>query len=104
MGEPLWEDGGWQPLPRLDDGVTADVPVTHRWAASVGYTASGLPRLGEVRDRVWAAGGYCGTGNVVGALCGRGAAARALGKDSPATAFGGPTPRAAAEDGTRETL
>ena len=68
-------------------GVTA--PVTHRWAASVGYTRSGLPFLGEVRDRVWAAGGYCGTGNVIGALCGRAMAARALGQSHPATAFEG---------------
>lgn len=68
-------------------GVTA--PVTHRWAAAVGYTASGLPYLGEVRDGVWAAGGYCGTGNVIGALCGRAAAARALGQTHPATAFEG---------------
>ena len=66
-------------------GVTA--PVTHRWAASVGYTRDGLPYLGEARPGVWAAGGYCGTGNVVGALCGRAAAALALGQDHPATAF-----------------
>ena len=57
-------------------GVTAR--VTHRWAASVGYTSDGLPFLGQVRPGVWAAGGYCGTGNVVGALCGRQAAALAL--------------------------
>jgi glycine/D-amino acid oxidase-like deaminating enzyme len=71
-------------------GVRA--PVTHRWAASVGYTRTGLPYLGEVRDGVWAAGGYCGTGNVVGALCGRAAAARALGQEHPGTAFEGLTP------------
>ena len=73
----------------LRDRVGVRAPVTHRWAASVGYTRTGLPYLGEVRERVWAAGGYCGTGNVVGALCGRAAAARALGQDSPATAFEG---------------
>ena len=61
-------------------GVTAR--VTHRWAASVGYTSDGLPFLGEVRPGVWAAGGYCGTGNVVGALCGRQAAAFALGQEA----------------------
>lgn len=71
-------------------GITA--PVTHRWAASVGYTRTGLPYLGEVRERVWAAGGYCGTGNVIGALCGRAAAARALGQVAPGTAFEGLTP------------
>lgn len=70
-------------------GVTA--AVTHRWAASVGFTRTGFPWLGEVRDRVWAAGGYCGTGNVIGALCGRAMAARALGSEHPATAFEGLT-------------
>ncbi len=45
--------------------------VTHRWAASVGYTDDALPFLGEVRPGVWAAGGYNGTGNVIGALCAR---------------------------------
>ncbi len=69
-------------------GVTA--PVTHRWAAPVGFTVTGLPYLGQVRERVWAAGGYCGTGNVIGALCGRAMAARALGQQHPATAFEGP--------------
>ncbi len=62
-------------------GVTA--PVTKRWAASVGYTESILPYFGEVRPDVWAVGGYNGTGNVVGALCGRGAAQRAAGESSP---------------------
>ncbi len=55
----------------LRDGLHMSAPVTHRWAASVGYTASGLPVIDEVRPRVWAIGGYSGTGNVVGALCGR---------------------------------
>jgi glycine/D-amino acid oxidase-like deaminating enzyme len=50
-------------------GVTA--PVTHRWGATVGFTDSGLPVCAEVQPGVWALGGYSGTGNVVGALCGR---------------------------------
>jgi glycine/D-amino acid oxidase-like deaminating enzyme len=53
-------------------GVTA--PITHRWAGAVGYTEDGLPIFEEVRPRVWAIGGYSGTGNVVGAICGRAAA------------------------------
>ncbi|GEM82732.1 NAD(P)/FAD-dependent oxidoreductase [Meiothermus hypogaeus] len=47
------------------------VPITHRWAASVAYTATGLPIAEEVRPGVWAIGAYSGTGNVVGALLGR---------------------------------
>jgi glycine/D-amino acid oxidase-like deaminating enzyme len=75
------------PSPRVQDALDrflrehlrVDAPVTHRWAASVGYTADHLPFLGEVRPGVWAAGGYCGTGNVVGALCARQVACAAIG-------------------------
>jgi gamma-glutamylputrescine oxidase len=55
----------------LRERIGVHAPVTHRWAASVGYTPSGMPVLDQVRPRVWAAGGYSGTGNVIGALCGR---------------------------------
>jgi len=61
----------------LRDVVGVHAPVTQRWAASVGYTQDGLPVCEEVRTGVWAVGAYSGTGNVIGALCGR-AAARAL--------------------------
>lgn len=62
----------------LRDTLGIDAPVTHRWAASVGYTDDGLPVLAEVAPGVWACGGYSGTGNVIGALCGRAAAQLAL--------------------------
>lgn len=56
--------------------------VTHRWAASVGYTMGrsepGMPLMDEVRPGIWAIGGYCGTGNVLGALHGRMAAQLAV--------------------------
>jgi gamma-glutamylputrescine oxidase len=57
--------------------VTA--PITHRWAANVSYTRNGLPVLAEVRPGVWVIGGYSGTGNAIGALCGRAAARLASG-------------------------
>jgi len=53
--------------------------VTHRWAATAGYTEDGLPVLGQVRPGVWATGGYSGTGNLFGAACGRAVARLALG-------------------------
>ena len=59
---------------RLRDGLGVHAPISHRWAASVGYTANGLPVITEVRAGVWALGGYCGTGNVIGSLLGRGIA------------------------------
>lgn len=58
-------------------GVSA--PITHRWAATVSYSESGLPVLEEVGVGVIATGAYSGTGNVMGALCGRGAARWSLG-------------------------
>ena len=48
-----------------------NAPITHRWAASVSYSSRTLPVLTEVRENLWAIGGYSGTGNVVGAALGR---------------------------------
>lgn len=80
-GETEWTDDA-TPSPELQDrleqllrerlGVRA--PVTHRWAGVVSYTESGLPVVREVQAGVWALGGYNGTGNVIGAICGRGVA------------------------------
>lgn len=62
-------------------GVEAD--VTHRWAASVSFTDSGLPIARALGGGVFVVGAYSGTGNLVGAVCGRGAAQLALtGKDT----------------------
>ena len=58
----------------MRDGLGVTERVTHRWAAIVSYSEGGLPTVREVRPSVWAVGGYSGTGNVVGALCGRGVA------------------------------
>ncbi|MBW3572075.1 MAG: FAD-binding oxidoreductase [Gemmatimonadetes bacterium] len=78
------------PLERfLRERLGVRAPVTHRWAACVGFTPTGLPILEQVRPRVWAAGAYSGTGNVIGALCGRAAAELALGaKSEPGEVFG----------------
>lgn len=69
----------------LRDRIGSRVNVTHRWAARVGYTPSGLPVLTEVTPNVWATGGYNGTGNLMGALCGRAAAQLAAGEPSAET-------------------
>jgi glycine/D-amino acid oxidase-like deaminating enzyme len=57
-------------------GVGAE--VTHRWAAVVSYTETGLPVFRTLGDGVYVMGAYSGTGNVVGAILGRGAAQLAL--------------------------
>lgn len=59
---------------RLREQLGVHAAISHRWAASVGYTEDGLPVIAEVRPGVWALGGYSGTGNVIGALLGRGIA------------------------------
>ncbi len=66
----------------LREHLKVKAPVTHRWAASVGYTPDALPVLEEVRPETWALGGYNGTGNIVGALCGQAAARLACGQAS----------------------
>ena len=63
----------------LREKIRVTAPITHRWAANVSYTFTGLPVLAEVRPGVWVLGGYNGTGNAVGALCGRAAARLASG-------------------------
>lgn len=74
----------------LRESLGVDAPVTHRWAACVGYTRDSLPVLEEVEPRVFAIGAYSGTGNVVGALCARAVVALALdGGSAIADAFAG---------------
>jgi glycine/D-amino acid oxidase-like deaminating enzyme len=77
-GESEWTDDATPTAPvqavlerRLRGTLGVRAPVTHRWAATVGFTADGMPVAGEVRRGVWAIGGYSGTGNVIGALLGR---------------------------------
>ncbi len=63
----------------LREVIGVQAPVTHRWAARVGYARGVLPVFARSRGGVVAIGGYSGTGNVVGALLGREAVAAALG-------------------------
>ncbi|WP_222710410.1 NAD(P)/FAD-dependent oxidoreductase [Quadrisphaera setariae] len=71
--------------------------VAHRWGASVGYTApeaQGRALCGLVDDgaagQVAAVGGYCGTGNLVGAVAGRAAVRLLLDGDEPPPCFTSP--------------
>jgi gamma-glutamylputrescine oxidase len=65
----------------MREHLGVDAPITHRWAASAGYASTGLPIVEEIRKGVWVIGGYSGTGNVIGALCGRAIVALALDGD-----------------------
>jgi len=60
----------------------AGVPVTHRWAGIMGFSADLLPVAGELPGRpgLYAAGGYSGVGNVQGFVCGGLVADLALGR------------------------
>ncbi len=93
-GEAEWTDVAAPAEPvqsllesHLRERLGVRAPVTHRWAGVVGYTPDGLPIFEQVRPGVWAIGGYSGTGNVVGAICGRAAAAMVVRGSSPDTAF-----------------
>lgn len=84
-GEGEW---GHDPTPtaeiqgRLDrllrERLGVRAPVTHRWGALASFTPTGLPLVTTVRDGVWVLGGYCGTGNVIGALCAKAVVPAAL--------------------------
>jgi glycine/D-amino acid oxidase-like deaminating enzyme len=65
----------------------APVQVSHRWAASVGYTDDGRPVVTEVRPGVVACGGYNGTGNLVGPIAARAAVALGLDGTAPEDCF-----------------
>lgn len=54
------------------------VPITHRWAASVGYTEDQRALCVPVDEGVVAVGGYSGHGNLVGPVAARAAVAHAL--------------------------
>ena len=89
-GRDLFLDASWSDdaeptgdVQRHLDGLlraigVRDAAVTHRWAASAGFTPDLLPVVEELAPGVWIAGGYSGTGNVIGALCGRGLAQVAI--------------------------
>ena len=62
-------------------GVTAS--VTHRWAASVGFTGDGRALCVEVAPGVVGVGGYSGTGNLVGPVAARAGLARAVDGTAP---------------------
>lgn len=75
-----------------------DGEVAHRWGASVGYTApqaQGRALCGLVDDgpagQVAAVGGYCGTGNLVGAVAARAAVRLLLDGEQPPPCFTSPT-------------
>jgi glycine/D-amino acid oxidase-like deaminating enzyme len=53
----------------LRDGLGIRAPITHRWAGTIGFTQNKLPVIW--RGNGWVFGGYSGTGNVLGAVCGR---------------------------------
>ncbi len=57
--------------------------VTDRWAGIWGTTPDLMPLVGEVRDRVWVAGGYSGHGNALGLACGDLVARAILGERAP---------------------
>lgn len=71
-------------LERLSREVTGTEPtIAHRWSGRVGYTDDGLPVADETRDGVFVVGGYSGTGNAIGMICGREAVSRFAGGPTP---------------------
>lgn len=61
--------------------------VTHRWAASVGFTPDGKPLVTTVLPGVVACGGYGGTGNLIGPIAARAAVSLAIDGVAPPPCF-----------------
>jgi glycine/D-amino acid oxidase-like deaminating enzyme len=96
-GRDLFSEQEWttdsEPTPTVQrylDGLArrmagAPVTVSHRWGASVGYTADGRPLCAPAGAGIFAVGGYNGTGNLVGPVAARAAVALALDGTPPPT-------------------
>ncbi|MGH3443087.1 MAG: NAD(P)/FAD-dependent oxidoreductase [Nitriliruptorales bacterium] len=67
----------------LREELAVAEPVTHRWAGIIGFTDDGLPVVEEVRDGVFACGGYCGAGNLIGPVAARALVDLAIDGSSP---------------------
>ena len=85
--EPTPVVQGWTERIAARFAGTDSVTVTHRWAASAGYTKDGKPVVSEVRPGVVACGGYNGTGNLIGPIAGRAAVALGLDGETPGGYF-----------------
>lgn len=73
----------------LHDRLGIRAAVTHRWAATVAFTRTGLPLLARIAPGVVAVGAYNGTGNLMSRSCGRAALGVALGeRDEVASLIG----------------
>jgi glycine/D-amino acid oxidase-like deaminating enzyme len=67
----------------LRERIGSRAAIEYRWAAQVAYRSDSiLPIARQVRRGVWAIGAYNGTGNVIGALCGRAVAHAAVRGDT----------------------
>lgn len=65
----------------------ADIPVTHGWDGTIGYTYDEVPHLGRTAMGLYYALGYCGTGVSRATYFGNKIALQLLGKSEGRTAF-----------------
>jgi gamma-glutamylputrescine oxidase len=63
----------WERLERylLDDLGVRGAEITHRWVGIVGFSDGDRPLVRRIDERLYALGGYSGTGNLIGFIAGR---------------------------------
>ena len=74
----------WERLERYlaDELGIEGAEITHRWVGVVGFSDDDRPFAGQVRDGLYAVGGYSGTGNLIGLIAGRAVAEQIAGAES----------------------
>jgi len=63
----------WERLERylLDELGVRGAEITHRWVGIVGFSEGDRPLVRRMDERLYALGGYSGTGNLIGFIAGR---------------------------------
>jgi len=76
--QPVQEHLAWI----LHQGLGSPATITHRWAATSGFTDNRLPTLARLGPHTIAVGGYNGYGDLLGPMLGRAAADMTMGRQS----------------------
>ena len=82
-GQAADTESCYSALERAITQLVPNIDITHRWSGQVIETADGLPFIGEMSSRQFAATGYAGNGMTFGTVAGMMARDAVLGRRNP---------------------